>query len=232
MVTSRFAGSILVLSAAFASCAYAQSEDKRPYNYVALARQFLRELYPDLTRQLYVTIRDRQPLDGSDMLAMFGIELSKPEWMPSGVPPGSRPQVEPNICGEGCVCKNPVLQGEFGFDWQGEDREVFMAWMGGPFLTCRLDMWLEDVRKHPGWTDVRILAELRSSGAKFGPDRKEELLRVLPIAKLKPFVGEIEVKSAEFQVRESIWLVRVDWHDREATWTKGLPSDSSPLKGD
>jgi len=213
---SRFTRSFLVLFGAFASCAYAQSDDTRPYNYVALARQFLRELYPGLTRQLSVTIRDQQPLDGSDMLTLFGIELDKPEWRPpGGLPPGSPPPVEPNICGEGCVCKNPVLTGQFGFDWQGEDREVVMAWMGGPFLTCRLDRLLEVVRKHPDWKEARILTELRSSGARFGPDRKDELLRVLPIANLKRFVGEIEVRSVEFDVHDLTWLVRLTWHDRE-----------------
>ncbi len=211
----QFARSFLVLFAAFTPCAYAQSDDTRPYNYVGVARQFLREVYPGLTRQFSVTIHDHQPLDGSDMLTSFGIELSKPEWRPSGVPPGSPPQVEPNICGEGCVCKNPVVTGLFGFDWQSENPEVVMAWMGGPFLTCRLDRLLEAVSKHADWTDARILTELRSSGAKFGPDRKEEFIRSLPIAKLKPFVGEIEVRSVEFEVRELTWLVRLTWHDRE-----------------
>src|SRR5258708_7253208 len=174
---SRFARNSLVLFAAFTAYANAQSGDTRPYNYVGVARQFLREVYPDLTRQLYVTIRDRHTLSGSDNLALFGIELDKPKWIPpGGVAPGSPPPVEPNICGEGCVCKNPVLHGEFGFDGLGEDREVFMAWMGGPFLTCRLDRLLEAVRKHPGWTDARIRAELKSSGAKFGPDSNVEVV--------------------------------------------------------
>jgi hypothetical protein len=96
-----------------------------------------------------------------------------------------------------------------------------MAWMGGPFLTCRLDRLLEVVKKHPDWTDARILIELRSSGAKFGPDRKEEFVRLLPIANLKPFVGEIEVRSVEFQVRELTWLVRLTWHDREGHVDRG-----------
>lgn len=212
---SRFARSFFALYAAFASGVYGQSDHTRPYNYVGVARQFLRELYPGLTRQLYVTIRDQQPLDGSDSLAFFGIELNKPEWRPGGVPPGSPPQVEPNICGEGCVCKNPVLTGQFGFDWQGEGREMIMAWMGGPFLTCSLDRLLGVVGKHPDWTEARILTELRSSGAKFGPDRKEKFVRSLPIANLKPFVGEIEVRSVEFDVRQLTWLVRLTWHDRE-----------------
>jgi hypothetical protein len=213
---SRFARNALVLFAAFTACAYAQSGDTRPYNYVGVARQFLRELYPDLTRLLYVTIRDRNILEESDNLALFGIELDKPKWTPpGGLPPGSPPPVEPNICGEGCVCKNPVLRGEFGIDGVGEDREVFMAWMSGPFLTCRLDRLLAAVKKHPDWTDARILAELRSSGAKFGPDRKEAFVSSLPIAKLKTFVGEIEVRSVEFDVHELTWLVRVPWHDRE-----------------
>jgi hypothetical protein len=230
MATSRFARNFLVLFAAFASCAYAQPEDAYSYNYVALARQFLRELYPGLP-PLYVTIGDRQPLDGSDILNMFGIELSKPEWRAGGYPRGGTPPVEPNICGVGCDCHNPVLGGEFGFDRQFEDREMFMAWMGGPFLTCRLNRLLEVMSKHPEWTDARILAELRSSGAKFGPNRKEELLRVLPIAKLKPFVGEIEVKSVEFQVRELHWLVRVTWHDRQGHVDQGSFLIFEPFEG-
>jgi hypothetical protein len=82
MAMSRFARSLLVLFAAFASCAYAQSGDTRPLNHVAVARQFLRELYPGLSRQLYVTIHDHQLLDGSDSLGLFGIELDKPKWIP------------------------------------------------------------------------------------------------------------------------------------------------------
>jgi hypothetical protein len=231
MAILRFARSFLVLFAAFDFCAYAQTEDTRPYNYVALARKFLRELYPGLP-PLYVTIRDRHPLDGSDRLNTFGIELSKPDWIPAGgVPPGSALPVEPSICGDGCDCHNPVLQGEFGFDWQGEAPEVFMAWMGGSFLTCRLDRLLEVVGKHPEWSDARILVELRSSGAKFGPDRKAELLRVLPIAKLKPFVGEIEVKSVDFEVRELHWLVRVTWRDREGHVDQGSFLRFDPFEG-
>lgn len=217
--------------AAFTSCAHAQPGDAPSYNYVARARQFLRELYPDLTRQLYVTIRDHQPMDGSDMLALFDIELSKPKWMPGGAPPGAPPEVEPNICGEGCICENPVLHGNFGFSGQGEHREMFMAWMAGPYLTCRLDRLLQVVGRHPEWTNARILAELKSSGAKFGPDRKEELLRVLPIEKLRPFVGKMEVKSVEFQFPELIWLVRATWDGRsDASCTLMLEPFDGKLK--
>jgi hypothetical protein len=212
ILMSRFARSSLFLFAAFAANAHAQS-DAGPHDHVAIARQFLREVYPDLTRQLYVTIRDQSTLDKSDNLPLFGIELDKPKWMPpGGLPPGVPPPVEPNICGEGCVCGNPILTGQFGFDAHGE---VLMAWMGGPFLTCRLDGLLEVVSKHPDWTDTRILNEMRSSGAKFGPDRRGEFVRLLPIARLRPFLGEIEVRSVEFEARKLTWLVRLTWRDRE-----------------
>ena len=76
------------------------------------------------------------------------------------------------------------------------------------------------MKKHP-WTDARILTELKSSGARFGPDRKEEFVRLLPIASLKRFVGEIEVRSVEFDVRELTWFVRLTWHDREGHVDQG-----------
>ncbi len=173
----------------------------------------MRQIYPDLTRQLYVTIRDYNSLDGSDNFALFGIELDKPKWTPPGVAPGSPPPVEPNICGEGCICKNPVLRGHFGFDGQGEDPEVVMAWMSGPFLTCRWDAFLKIVRKHHEWTKMQLLNELKSSGAKFGPDQKDAFVRSLPIASLKPFIGEVEVRSVEFDISDLTWLVRLTWHD-------------------
>jgi hypothetical protein len=221
MAQSRFVRNFLALFAALAGAAYAQPKEPDPYNFVARARQFLRAVYPGLNQPLYVTIWDHQLLSDPDVQSAFAIAINKPyNPGPGGVPAPrvgevTHVPVEPNLCGEGCECKDPVLNGEFDFDTLSPDRELWRAWMGGPFLTCRLDKLLEEVHKHPDWTEARILEEVKSSGAKFGPDRKAELLRVLPVEKLKPFVGKIEVSSVEFDVSHLTWLVRLTWFSRD-----------------
>lgn len=237
---SKFARSFFVLVVLFAACTQAAPDDTRPDDSLARARQFLRALYPGLHPHMSVTIYAHNRLGDGDDMGMFGMELSEPDHPPEGIPgvismrPGDTPPLpvaKPSLCGKGCECKNPVLNAEFGFNNEKADHRLFMAWMGGPFVSCRLDKLLNEVKRHPQWTRGRILAELKTAGATFGPDHEAEFLRALPIEKLKLFVGEIQLTSTEFQVPELTWLVRTKWHSRDGRMEADANFSFEPFEG-
>jgi hypothetical protein len=57
---------------------------------------------------------------------------------------------------------------------------------------CRL------VDAHQNWTDQQVVAALKAAGAKFGPDDREALLKILPIDALESFIGRLRVESSMF----------------------------------
>jgi len=232
---SKFARNLSALVLSFAVCAQAAPADTSPDNYAARARRFLRVLYPGLSPTLNVTIRDHHRFGDPDTLDMFTMELDQPEKGPAKPLLNLNGQLyqlyEPGPCPAACACPNPVLSADLGFDLQAQTNELQRAWVSGPLVRCRLDTLAGNIHENSEWSDARILDELKAAGAAFGPDRKTEFVRSLPIEKLKPFVGEIQVISTEFQVRELTWLVRAKWHSPDGRFEGDSFLTFEPFEG-
>ena len=56
----------------------------------------------------------------------------------------------------------------------------------------------ELVEAHPEWSEERALAELNRAGARFGPEKKDELLKTVRLEKYERFIGHFTIKSVEF----------------------------------
>lgn len=57
----------------------------------------------------------------------------------------------------------------------------------------------ESVRSHPEWTDAQANSALLQTGASYGPDAKEKLMKTLPLDELEKLFGKIAVVSSEFE---------------------------------
>lgn len=57
----------------------------------------------------------------------------------------------------------------------------------------------ETVRSHSEWTDAQANSVLLQTGASYGSDAKEELLKTLPLDQLEKLFGNIVVVSSEFE---------------------------------
>jgi hypothetical protein len=154
-------------------------------------------------------LRDPDSLD-PDLMNVFRIELYDLELKHGVSPPAS-------------WCSSPVLGAEFVFDWQTGSKELVIFAVGGPLVDASTSKFVEAMKKHPGWSDAQVITALNDAGARFGPDHKAAFLRALPIQELKPFVGELEVVSADFHLRmkdgegkpsavNPYWYVQARWH--------------------
>ena len=183
-VNSRYT---LGLTALLLSCALPLIGATRPDDYIARAMQFFRTLYPGLKNVKAVT-SDESDLNNRafpDIVNAFTMTLRE----------GPFPGLDPRDPWR----SRAVLWGHFYFDHQTKQlRDVLL---GGPFIDDRLDKLAKQVEKHPEWPDGRVIQALKAAGAKFGPDDKAAFLRTLPLKDLEPFIGSLEVISAEFTVR-------------------------------
>jgi hypothetical protein len=95
--------------------------------------------------------------------------------------------------------QDTALWAWFRFDFRTHDlRNVRIS---GPFVHDRLDKFEKEVNEHPEWSDEEVVSRVKAAGAKFGPHDQEEFLRALPLKKLEPITGRLEVVDSDFSVR-------------------------------
>ncbi|MFZ0731304.1 MAG: hypothetical protein WAM79_03155 [Candidatus Sulfotelmatobacter sp.] len=56
------------------------------------------------------------------------------------------------------------------------------------------------INAHPGWTDEQDLEAARNLGMRFGPEKKADLLRILPLKELSSIYGPLQITEAKFKV--------------------------------
>jgi|SRR2546422_4211061 len=99
--------------------------------------------------------------------------------------------------------ENPVqmeLGAHFDFDEKGQIEAVSVR--GAKFANdAANDRVRAIVNAHRNWSDDEVIAALKRTGAKYGPNDKEAFLSSLRLTDLKPFFGEIEIRSVEFELR-------------------------------
>jgi hypothetical protein len=209
---------LLILLASWLSCAQALPNDMRADDYFGRAKQLLRRLYPGLDRNLRAVLIDENRLNESgspDVGRMnhLTIELHDLE-------------IKPGTDSSTCWCLAPTLGARLVFDWQTENKELVIMAAGGPFIHGRSDAFAEEMNKHPDWSDAQVISAMNRAHAKFAPGHEAEFLRALPVDDLRPFVGELEVTSVKFYLRDRDekgkrsnvnpnWIVRAKWHGRD-----------------
>jgi len=219
---SRRNRTVLILVALSALCVRAATSATRPDDYVTRARQFLRALYPGLSGRLRPVIIGNRLVDSlrrsPDTMNTFTMLLYDFELGLTGEPV------------QGAWCDAPPVSAVFGFDWQTEDKELYHLEVHGPAIEGDAEKFAANVAKRQDWSDAQVATALKDAGARFGRDRKAELLRSFPRVQLKPFMaGDLEVVSAEFHFQRDpqmqlppSWLVQTKWHA-----TDGRESDCS-----
>lgn len=125
-------------------------------------------------------------------------EQSEPRPNPQSAPsPAEQEQAQrklEKLCPQGPIYPKQLLTAGFRFDTQGR-LSSFTA--DGPFIDDREvgNKLYEIVQAHPDMSEKEIIAALKSLGAKYGPDDKEQFTRDLPLNELQRFLGKLELIS-------------------------------------
>lgn len=161
-----------------------------------LLQRVLQASYPELGgRHAFLEITCRQPLDypwewGAS--GDFGFRV-KTGWA-ERQGDQDRPEGQGNV-----GASQTLLEGYFLFGPEGRIKQL---WIGEAELAnSKANTALRSlVESHPEWADSDALKALREAGAKFGPESKDELLRIPTLKSLGVALGALEAASAEFEV--------------------------------
>ncbi|MGD0697553.1 MAG: hypothetical protein ABSB82_22250 [Terriglobia bacterium] len=158
-----------------------------PDDYISRANELVRTLYPDLDPHLIVVFEDfnhwgRQ----TGITSAFYLRLSTYT--------GSKRDAD----GNDCDCEKLVLRGLFFFNPLKADRELTHLVVSDPVADARQERFGELIGKHAEWSEAQVIQAMKKAGAKYGPEDKDQLLRALPLAELRPYVGDLHVERAEF----------------------------------
>lgn len=206
------------------SSAEAQEPAQAAKDYIRFARTFLRSMYPDSGGNNYVmTVEGWVRYDQeSAMLNRFSlyvgdapkdfphhyvgcmstpppIQLPTP---PELAPPSPLPALPSDQfhhdCKPGPILPKQVLIGDFEFDASGRLSSYDLGRPGIRQLEQR-NKFAEFVLSHPEMTDAEVVTALKKAGAKYGPEDKQQFIKNLPIQKLEPFLGKLQLISVTFQ---------------------------------
>ena len=161
---------------------------------VLSAQEMLRALYPELTGKNYIM-----------SVTTFGsFDMPWTSMPPFDVEIGPVEMGHMEIVGSGksspATERHPVLAAHFEF---GRDNILDQVSFRSPEAALEIenDRIRKQVDSHQGWSDKELAEALKQAGAKFGPNQGAELLRVVPLNVLEPFVGSMHIDSTEFRLR-------------------------------
>jgi len=169
-------------------------------DYASRAKGIIRALYPGLAPPPRMTIIDGLDWDAPGAINVFYVELcdiSFEQLKASGLPP----------------CPKPVLKAYLAFDFRKEEKELADIYLTGPAPRGRQDEFAQMMRGHNDWSKEQVVEALKAAGAKYGPDKKQQAIKALPLAELRPYMGDLKVESARFYVTDSR-----DWEQDAKLW--------------
>lgn len=235
-------GMCLLLLASLFSTLLVQGQQPTQKNYVLLAHEFLRALYPGLTGHGYImSLESSFRYDIPTENNLFNLYVGRgPKNMVIGYlggyegsgppPPGLHP---------GPAHPEQLLASSFEFDAGGAivSFAATGSALGDP---KRQDDANERIRALEEATDAEAAAILKEVGATFTPDKKDELMRHLPIEKLQRFLGPLKESSVRSPTLRDETNGRFTWPEWHVTATNGLVGDHArvydmwfePFKGD
>jgi len=175
----------IVLAATFSwvitTCLKAQEVPPSTPNNLALARDFLRSFYPQLSgRSYFLTVNTSLKYDAPPTLdGLLRLSVGEvPDEKPSHTPIQSR----------------QLLTAQFQFDGSGHlvSFSAEGAAVGDPAAKANFAKSADHLN------GSQISAALKQAGAKYGPDAKDEFASNLPTAKLETFLGKLTILSVNF----------------------------------
>ena len=178
----------------FVAPVFSQDVSQDQFAKIAVAQRFVRALYPEVKDKGYVmTIVASGPFDSDwDSPPDFGISVGPTEQrLNSGV----NAQSELNRYWE----KPEILRA--GFHFRKGGRLVESASVEFSPLESRFKLIEAEVNSHQQWSDEQVIAAMKKAGAKFGPNDRDALMAVVPLAALEPFIGKFQIQSSEFHLR-------------------------------
>jgi hypothetical protein len=182
---------------------------------VADAKAAIIGLYPELKgKDLHIAITDGGLLETPGPLSNFTMVVQHPshEALPAG------------------QCPIPVLSVYFTFAVSSTDHQLFLLGSGGTVVNeDRFKRITDQVDSHAEWSDADVLSALTKAGARFGPSAKKELLDQLPIKGLSVLMGDIDVESAEFKIRDAS-QIRAHLPSASLTWIVKVSTRSNNQK--
>jgi hypothetical protein len=98
-------------------------------------------------------------------------------------------------CPSGPIRSKQFLAGSF---WIGNDGRLTAYVVQSPRDLDKMNAFAGVVLAHPEMSDAEVTVALKKSGAKFGPMDKDEFVKSLPLAALKPFLGKLQVLTVGF----------------------------------
>jgi hypothetical protein len=170
-------------------------------------------LYPELKgRELTIQFSHGTggPLSGPSDAASLLIAVDKPEWHAPGETdkhPVRTPQPSRSKAVE--VELPLYLQFDFIrtiFDKTGNRLGTKLSCWPVQFSNANAvlskqmhDAWVS-INAHPEWTDGEDLKAARELGMQFGPEKKTDLLRILPLKELSSIYSPLQITEAKFKV--------------------------------
>ncbi len=157
-------------------------------DYVSRAKELVQKLYPSMDPLRHAEIWDDKPWGQPGVMHVFHLQLRdhSPRHDEAGNP---------------CSCWKLALDAGFVFNSLSSDKELIDLIVSDAATKTRQERFEEMVRRHPQWSDAQVIQAAKEAGAKYGPKDKEQLLAALPLAELKPYIGELKVERAEFVLR-------------------------------
>lgn len=179
----------------------AKEQPPRTTNVFLMGQNFLKALYPELNGKHYViTINADIAFDIPwDRTPIFFFNVGNGR-------PGQVFGVFGGVIGSGPARKGEremlvatqFLSGRFIFNKAGEIETFFGQ---GPIVESdRNESIHKLIDSHPEWSDEQEIRALKDADARYGPNQKQALMKILPLEKLKIFLGDFEVKSVEFEL--------------------------------
>lgn len=188
--------------------------DQRPCDSFCTAKRLLNVFYPQFHgKDATLNLWTKTSFDEQGPLGTFQTSISLPVPTKPGVATGEPPEMEDHVTAFFQISPGP----DGILNMQSIGRDVNQD------SVKKLD---ELVASHPEWSDSQVISAVESSGAKYPPSRKQDLIRSLPLRELEPFVGRIRIDSVTFDLRTDGEppTPLLDWSVDFTASTSGKPS--------
>jgi hypothetical protein len=173
---------------------------------LAVALRFAEAVIPELKNQeVDISISEGMGSFFSDASEADGFHLrfDKPTWRP----PGETNQVPSAALTEAMGKAGLAMPFELYFDFIEMRPPLYPRRLACHPVVFRSEALPPLMRKlhetvdpHPEWSDAQELDQARKLGLRYGPEKKEAVLRLIPLKELEQFYGKLRVKSAEFSI--------------------------------
>lgn len=179
-------------------------EHQDDYQNLRWAQAFLWALYPDMKGHRYtMTATTSYPFD-MPLEPKGNVRVQIGDFAPGTVLGGM-------MCTNGIIGQeppkdmkcSPILPKQFVNAFIAFNKMGHLAAFAseGPAVGKpeEYERFKEAVKSHPEWTDAQANSALLQTGASYGPDAREKLMKTPPLDELEKLFGHIAVVSSEFE---------------------------------